>query len=325
MGRISDMEREDLLEEMAGRFETEDLEEMSDLDLQLTKAWDEVDKIICGDFDAFNTANPNVLRTKEQLLQSIEHQIETHQEMAEKSPEKQAYYHCIARLLSQLQKKVEKTTFPSRLEDWWYYTYCLYTTGVKLHLSRVEWSTDAYTINGKTELCFPLIEVPARLLTSSEYAEAYGVQPVTVRQWIRRGKLRDVVKLGSEWGISELATPPKERGYKDGWYYWDGSLTDIPEKFSIPSDCSAAYFHQHKNNGRKYDVFFTVQEKMPKEECFFTMDRNSYWLRDAKRVTLTSEEREELELYMISNPLVKSRSGDFNDDFCTIYDAEIDI
>ena len=113
--------------------------------------------------------------------------------------------------------------------------------------------------------------------------------------------------------------------YKDGWYYWDGSLTDIPEKFSIPSDCSAAYFHQHKNNGRKYDVFFTVQEKMPKEECFFTMDRNSYWLRDAKRVTLTSEEREELELYMISNPLVKSRSGDFNDDFCTIYDAEIDI
>ena len=325
MGRISDMSKEELLAEMADRFDAEDLEDLSDWDLQMAKAWDEVDSMINGDFEAFNTSNPDVLRTKEQLLQSIEHQIKVYEEKAENSPADRAYNHCIARLLTQLNIKVEKATFPSKLEDWWYYTYCLYSTGIKLHLSHVEWDTDATTITIKTDQSFPLIEVPARLLTSAEYAAIYGVQPVTVRQWIRRGKLRNAVKLGKEWGISELAFPPKERGYTDAWYYWDGPLTDIPEKFDIPSDCSAAYFHQHKNNGNKFDVFFTVQEKMPKEEKFFTMDRNSFWLQEAKRITVTTEEREELELYMISNPLVKSRSGGILNDFFTIYEGDIEI
>ena len=325
MGRISEMSREELLEELADRFDAEEIDEISDWDLQLTKAWDEVDEMICGDYDAFNTSNPDVLRTKEQLLKSIECQIEEFKEQAEKSTDNQVYYSCVARLLSQLEEKVKEATFPNSLEDWWYYTYSLYTDGIKLHLSRVEWSTDASTIRGNTELCFPLIEVPAKLLTSAEYAAAYGVQPVTVRQWIRRGKLRSAVKFGTEWGISELETPAKERGYTDAWYYWDSTLTDVPKRFDIPTDCSAAYFHQHKNNGKKYDIFFTTQEKMPKGNRFFPLDRDSYWIKDAKRITVTTEEREELELYMISNPLVKCWDSGIRYDFFTMYEAEIEI
>ena len=44
------------------------------------------------------------------------------------------------------------------------------------------------------------------MITVSEFAELHGVQSVTVRQWIRRGKLRAIKKQGRDWLIADLPT-----------------------------------------------------------------------------------------------------------------------
>ena len=60
---------------------------------------------------------------------------------------------------------------------------------------------------------FELVTVPSALLSVEEYAAVYNVSVTTVRQWIRRGKIRSAIKNGCEWSIPELAAV-SGRGYQ---------------------------------------------------------------------------------------------------------------
>ena len=65
-----------------------------------------------------------------------------------------------------------------------------------------------------------------------EYAAATNTEAVTVRQWIRRGKLRNALKIGSEWRIPEITDPPR-RGYTPVSYYNKGGLIAFPKEFGV--------------------------------------------------------------------------------------------
>lgn len=71
--------------------------------------------------------------------------------------------------------------------------------GIELLLNRHEWTHDCgngYDCQRWKELT--LLQIPVKMLTTGEFAQLRGVEDVTVRQWIRRGKIRTAVKYGNE-------------------------------------------------------------------------------------------------------------------------------
>ena len=131
-----------------------------------------------------------------------------------------------------------------------------------------------------------VIEFPAKILTVDEYAESIGVKSGTVRQWIRRAKIRSAFKQGQEWRIPELSRPVK-RGYIDTKYAWTEELTDVPKGYKYLSKPSSVSIHQDMDDKKYYELWVSAPEG---------------GLANIYR--LTEAEREKLELYLISKPEV---------------------
>ena len=60
----------------------------------------------------------------------------------------------------------------------------------------------------------PDLSLAPHTVTVMQYAQAHGLNPITVRQWIRRGKLPEAKKLGILWVIPEGTQIPTRRNYK---------------------------------------------------------------------------------------------------------------
>lgn len=145
---------------------------------------------------------------------------------------------------------------------------------------------------------FHLLTVRTKLLTVEQYAQAYDVTTTTVRQWIRRGKIRSAVKQGSEWRIPELAEI-MERGYRDGHYERLEELTDLPQEYAFLNDYVYMDIRQDKEDKTRYDVLFSMKFDplvVPKEE----------WDQYHRTVQMDRKEREKFELYLISSPFVRA-------------------
>lgn len=77
------------------------------------------------------------------------------------------------------------------MEDWWCYVIEISSAGITIILQL--YGDEEFDENGEFEPCFvkeefELIHVESRMLMVDEYAKQYGVDPGTVRQWIRRGE-----------------------------------------------------------------------------------------------------------------------------------------
>ena len=131
-----------------------------------------------------------------------------------------------------------------------------------------------------------------QLLNVEQYANLYGVAQSTVRQWIRRGKIRSAIKAGNEWRIPELAEV-NGRGYSHGFYSWDDNLSGLAEEYKFINDYSSARITQDEENKDLFHIELSSKnlEKMP------DMD-----------IDMTTKEKEKFELVLISNPLVKAPS-----------------
>lgn len=70
----------------------------------------------------------------------------------------------------------------------------------------------AHNENNKITEQFKLLSVESDLISVGEYAKLYGIEPQTVNQWIRRGKIRTAKKIDNHWMIPTLTESPK-RGY----------------------------------------------------------------------------------------------------------------
>lgn len=277
-----------------------------------------------GDFlcDEIEEFEKNSILTKEQILSSIKKTRADYQAEANSDDKKHstAFYEILDDLFEQFENKVYFTTLPEHLEDWWNYSYDITTSGIILNLNYYSWSYGGTSSSCSRDETFKLIEVPSKLLTVSEYAKIYNVNPVTVRQWIRRAKLRDAVKVGTEWRIPELAELSKEKYYTDCTYRWSDKLDNLPEEYaffneftSICNDLSAC-FEQDEDNKSRFIITLKFKDFMwnIKEENLALLKEilakyPELHLVDEEdiRFYLSNEQREKLELYFISNPFVK--------------------
>lgn len=245
--------------------------------------------------EAFRDAS---IVTKSSLLSSIRTRLRW-LEMDEESDEFKFHSAAFRRLyldiMRRFYEKVEKTKLFDELEPWWCYQYTMDDTGASLHLQYVE---DADFDDDMNLDCvflkedFELVKVSTRLLTVEEYAGVYGVEVGTVRQWIRRGKIRSAVKAGSEWRIPELSEITG-RGYRRATFHWDEKLYNVPEEYSYISNYDWISIDQNIQDRNLYRVVLRGKGIKSKE------------------IIMETKDREKFELYLISNPLIKPTSETF--------------
>ena len=260
------------------------------------EAWN-IDDLITEQ-DKLDAFDEDMMRTKADIIGNIKALLREI-DIAKRgdSRHSQVYYSHYQGLLKQFMKIVTKCVFPERLEDWWYYSYEVEETGITLRLKHVQHfnlNNEGFFDSFSIDTSFDLIKVSSKMMTVDQYAAVYEVTPTTVRQWIRRGKIRTAVKMGSEWRIPELAEV-RERGYKMAYYHWDDVLTDIPKEFEFLNDYSGVTIEQDSGNKELFNACFSGGEKRKKIT--------------EKNIQMNKKERERMELILISNPYVKPSSA----------------
>mgnify|MGYP002802694782 FL=1 len=161
-------------------------------------------------------------------------------------------------------------------------------TGAKLFLcyaDKCEYNEKGHVIQIGQGQILPLIIIPAKNLTVEEYANMYGVGVGTVRQWIRRGKIRNAKKRGREWLIPELTELPG-RGYQSGVYEWYEYLEDLPEEYEFLRKYTVVIINQNRENKKVYEVTYAAGGVRPEKKEY------------------SEKERERLELFLISHPQI---------------------
>ena len=238
--------------------------------------------------DKLDIFNEDSLRTKEELLEDIDRLL-TQIDADSKTDTRHsaAYYTRYTNLIRRFKEKIEESTFPKALEKWWHYIYEVEETGVTLTLEYVsifdlddEGNPDFIYV----DTAFRLLHVDAALMTVEQYAQACGVTPTTVRQWIRRGKIRTAVKQGGEWRIPELAEV-LDRGYQGIQYERTEYLSDLPEKYAFFNDYKFVSLCREKEHSGMYTALFSNE-------------------KGYQEILMDQTEREKFELYLISSPFV---------------------
>ena len=204
-----------------------------------------------------------------------------------------SFYNTLLSLMNEFIVQVEKTVLFDKLEPFWAYNGEISSSGITLlltHYSHISYDKDYFPSATFVDQDFELVKVHSRMLTVDEYAQRYGIKNVTVRQWIRRGKLRTAQKIGGEWRIPELTDYPK-RGYKFGQYRIDKNAI-FSDDYSFISEYELVSFEQDRNDKTLYHVRFSDPEH-------------------SKTIDCDNKEREKIEMMLIENLYVKYISDDY--------------
>lgn len=232
---------------------------------------------------------------KEGILKEIERiQFTFEQRGIHDNERPAAYYHNIRKLLRGLWYQVNSAVLPDPLPTLWSYKVVLDLYGAKLLLMHTKEESlfidakdsDEIVVTQEFDAEYVMLQWRTVLFTVEEYAENYGVNVGTVRQWIRRGKIRTAIKEGSEWRIPEL-TPPPTRGYKTGTYITQ-ELTEVPKALSYIQGCSSITISRDECMKDSYHVLMQKNQ-----------DNNDEVVSEER--TITEEERGKLEVFLIGS------------------------
>ncbi len=166
------------------------------------------------------------------------------------------FYHAIDNIAERFSQAIESTHFFTKLEDWWFYAISFNSSGFELLLryaDKEEIEYDPLAFSFPVIQSFSLIKTQCRLLSVTEYGEQYGIDQGTIRQWIRRCKLRAAVKKGTEWFIPEFEDIPT-RGFTPATYFWNETLYDIPEEYSFLEKPGELTIVQDKTDKKRYTI-----------------------------------------------------------------------
>ncbi|MBO4903308.1 MAG: helix-turn-helix domain-containing protein [Lachnospiraceae bacterium] len=244
---------------------------------------------------ALELFHSQVMMEKADILTNIHWQIESAQEELEDADlARTPFLRTLIEMLGRFERKIDKSPLFTAPADWWAFSFEIASTAITLnleHYTSVTFSSEREIEDSDVDATLPLLSVKAGMLTVDEFAKRNNVLPVTVRQWIRRGKLRTAVKNGAEWRIPELTEIPV-RGYRGARYEWDTDLTGLPEEFAYISNYRSAEFSQDEADKNLYHIDFSDGEKDVRVNC-------------------NTKGREQIELMLISHPFVNYVSDSF--------------
>lgn len=232
----------------------------------------------------------NFLLTKEEVLESLE-SFEQHYQYEDEEENSQERREALLQLIRRFRAAVEEFRFPTISKNWWHFQYILNHRGLTLYLAyceTLEIGTDGSIKESTMGQLMPLLTVPCNYLTVEEYASYYQVKATTVRQWIRRGKIRSALKAGREWLIPDIVDRP-HRGYEPVTYSWSRLTEELEEQFPFLKEGTSVYLYQDRADRTVY-------------RCLIKNNGQEI----LRRITLTQQEREKMELALIGDSGVEA-------------------
>lgn len=194
------------------------------------------------------------LFTREDVVKSLELFIE-HEKLNEKRYLSGVLKNRI-KLCEKLLAAVKKSKLPVLTDLWWFYEYQIFGDRIELHLCNAdEIEVEDGIISQMTEAVeYTLIKVECDYLTVEQYASMLGVRPVTVRQWIRRGKLRHAKKVGGDWLIPDIEDKPRRYFDCVNYVVEDGAKIES-EEFPLLSLCDTIFISQNRETKNKFNCY----------------------------------------------------------------------
>ena len=177
--------------------------------------------------------------------------------------------HQIKALLFDFIRQIESLEIP-KCADWWFYSYNFTRFGIELDMCHCEEIVfeSKYIYTMTVDETLTISEIQCNMITVSEFAELHGVQSVTVRQWIRRGKLRAIKKQGRDWLIASIAEKPS-RKYKPVIYEWDNIDRAMYKTFPFLKGINTLQISQNADDKSVYDILLggRIGLKLKSSEC----------------------------------------------------------
>ena len=194
------------------------------------------------------------------------------------------YYNALLLLLDKVILEISSRNIFDAPEGW-FYSFEVTNKSASLyirHINDIQEDEDGNLVLDIDER-FRLINYPVKLLTVEQFAIRSKIEEVTVRQWIRRGKLRNAIKVGGEWRIPEITDPPT-RGFTPVRYYNNGHYLSLPKEIGVSINQNPCVIDINKSKAEKgYLILFDYVPAFIHEKV------------------LTDAEREKIELMLISN------------------------
>jgi len=230
------------------------------------------------------------LFTREDILESLELFV-AHEKLNEEPAYPSEIVKNRVKLCEKFIAAVKKCKLPVLTELWWYYEYEFLDNRIELNLCQaddIEVENDMISSMTST-VEHTLITVESDYLTVEQYAAMHEVEPVTVRQWIRRGKLRHAKKNGRDWLIPDTEDKPR-RGFTTVQYIVEKEEHIESDEFPLLSVCEAIFICQDRDNKKQFN-------------CYFENNKNGF----NSKLELTRSEVERLEHTIIESG--KTRVG----------------
>lgn len=226
----------------------------------------------------------NYLFTREDVLKSLELFIE-HEKINEEPGFSNKVVKNRVKLCEKFIAAVKKCKLPVLTELWWYYEYQFLGNSMELNLCRAdEIEIENGEIRGMTSTVeHTLITVECDYITVEQHAAMLGIEPVTVRQWIRRGKLRHAKKNGRDWLIPNTEDKPR-RGFASVQYIVEKEAQIESDEFPLLSACDSIFILQDQDNKSKFICYL-----------------NNYKTKFNSKLELTRSEVERLEHTIIES------------------------
>lgn len=239
--------------------------------------------------------------TKAAILKKLHKKIEKYAAKVETAvPEKEqdSYTVLLVAMMMAFAERIEKAVLFEELQDSWVYgldiNYDEFSLNIE-HVREVSLNDDREYCSHITDAAYKLVIFNPQMLTVEKYCQLYNAEQGTVRQWIRRGKIRTACKVGNEWKIPIL-TPLPSRGYEPAQYKWLNGIDaeGLPDEYQFLSDYVLATFYQDSKEKTKFHVLLVSKE------TFVGTDKGKN-----KELLLDAKDREKLELFMIAHPQIK--------------------
>ena len=227
------------------------------------------------------------------MLENLQNDIKA--EMIEKPQHSLSYYRSILFLIQNFEFEASRRNLFAASDDW-YFSFEITNRVARLfikHQAPLPSITDdcrAAKFETAYDERFCLMNYPVETLTVEEFSEKNNIKPVTVRQWIRRGKLRNATKIGGEWRIPVITDLPT-RGYEPVTYYTNGEF--VPDLIKIGYLGIRAH---------QIDI-------IPHEKSSFEINIDGACADRVHPRRFSDQERGQLELSLISNPRITSSAA----------------
>lgn len=260
-----------------------------------------MDRIILTGAEMHEYLREHMPTTKADILKKLNKKIEKYAEkldLTKEGPVEDSYTVLLVTWMMAFLERIENSVLFDQLPEGWIYgidiNYDEFSLTIQ-HVREVALHGDREYSSHTTDAAYKLVIINPPMLTVEKYCQLHNAEQGTVRQWIRRGKIRTACKVGNEWQIPIL-TPLPSRGYEDAQYKWLGGIESesLPEEYKFLADYALATFMQDRKEKTKFYVLLVSRGAF-----------DGTGKGENRRLLMDAKEREKLELFMIAHPQIK--------------------